>query len=119
MPDEKDIDSLIKSLAEYRKGVKVEEVLEATLSEPVTTQERLRQIEQVLETIKELGLFGGSEPQDLHILVTLGRVYERLSHLQKAKETYEVALELAARLNDGDRLGLLHARLWLVLARTN
>ena len=56
MPEQSDIDGLIQGLTDFQKEVKVEEMLEAALSGPLPTEERLQQIEQALETFKELGL---------------------------------------------------------------
>lgn len=100
MADRTDISALIGNLTELQKDLKVEDILTQALSEPMPTEERLRQIEQALETFKSLGLLGGEDARDLHLLLTLGRTYERLSHLEKAYETYETALELAERHDD-------------------
>jgi len=100
LADRTDISALIGNLTELQKDLKVEDILTQALSEPMPTEERLRQIEQALETFKSLGLLGGEDARDLHLLLTLGRTYERLSHLEKAYETYETALGLAERHDD-------------------
>ena len=117
MPRHSDIEDLIRNLTELQKEVKVEEVLEAALAEPMPTEERLRQIEHALETFRELGLFGRDDSRDLHLLLTLGRTYERLSHLEKAHEVYETALALAERLEAAEPRALLMCRIGRVLSR--
>jgi len=114
-----DIGALIDGLTEFQKGVRVEEVLEAALADPQPTQERLKQIERALETFRDLGALGGDDPRDLHILVTLARAYERLSHLDKAHESYQSALSLAERLGDDACRAEMLSRIGRVLARWN
>ena len=112
-----DLDSLIRDLADLQKEVKVEELLEEALAEPQPTGERFRQMEQVLEVFKGLGLFGGTDPRDLHLLMTLGQTYERFLNLEKAHETYQTALELAQKLGDGETYAMLLCRMGRVLSR--
>ena len=114
-----DIGALISGLAEFQKGMRVEEVLEAALADPQPTQERLNQIERALETFKDLGVLGGDDPRDLHLMVTLGRAYERLSHLEKSCETYRGALSLAERTGDTECRADMLSRIGRVLARWN
>lgn len=92
-------------------------MLAHALSEPMPTEDRLRQIEQALETFKTMGLFGGEDLRDLHLLLTLGRTYERLSHLGKAFETYEKALVLADRHQDLKSRAELLSQMGRVLTR--
>ena len=53
-----DIDVLIQDLADFQKEMEVGELLKASVAEPLPTEERLRQIERVLETFKSLDRFG-------------------------------------------------------------
>ncbi|MBT3605535.1 MAG: tetratricopeptide repeat protein [Candidatus Latescibacteria bacterium] len=117
MADHTDISALIGNLTELQKDLKVEDILAQALSEPMPTEERLRQVEQALETFKSLGLLGGEDARDLHLLLTLGRTYERLSHLEKAYETYETALKLAERHNDDASKAELLSQMGRVLTR--
>jgi len=117
VPKRDDIDALLGGLQSLQKDVKVEEVLEQALSEPQPTEDRLNQIEQALETFQSLGLLGGDDTRDLHLLLTLGRTYERLSHLEKAFETYEKALALAERHQTTSTRGELLGRMGRVLTR--
>ena len=117
MADHSDISALIGNLTELQKDLKVEDILAQALSEPMPTKERLRQVEQALETFKSLGLLGGEDARDLHLLLTLGRTYERLSHLEKAYETYETALGLADRHNDAESKAELLSQMGRVLTR--
>ncbi len=117
MAEQNHIESLIQGLREFQKEAKVQEVLEAALTEPMPTEEHLRQIEQALETFKALGLFGKDDAQDLHLLQTLGRTYERLAHLEKAFETYETAIGLTERLRDEENRAYLLCRMGRVLSR--
>ncbi len=119
MAEHNNIDALISGLAEFQKGVRVEEVLEEALADPQPTQERLNQIEKALETFKDLGVLGGDDSRDLHLTVTLGRAYERLSHLEKAHETYTGALSLAERSGDTECRADMLSRIGRVLARWN
>jgi tetratricopeptide (TPR) repeat protein len=111
------ISALIDNLSELQKDLKVEDILTQALSEPMPTEERLRQIEQALETFKSLGLFNGQDKRDLHLLLTLGRTYERLSHLEKAFETYTAALSLAERHRDDASKAELLSQMGRVLTR--
>ena len=117
MPDHLDISTLIDNLSDLQKDMKVQDILADALSEPLPTEERLRQIEQALETFKTLGLFGGEDLRDLHLLLTLGRTYERLSHLEKAFETYEKALILSDRHQDLKSRAELLSHMGRVLTR--
>ena len=112
-----DISALIGNLTELQKDLKVEDILAQALSEPMPTEERLRQVEQALETFKSLGILGGEDARDLHLLLTLGRTYERLSHFEKAYETYETALKLAERHNDAVSKAELFSQMGRVLTR--
>ncbi len=100
MQDKPDIDALIDGLQEVRKEVKLEEILQSALSQPLPTEQRFQQIESALETFKSLGLFGDGDQRDIHMLKSLGRAYEQLSHLDRAFETYNSALELTDRYAD-------------------
>lgn len=117
MADHTDITALIGNLTELQTDLKVEDILAQALSEPMPTEERLRQVEQALETFKSLGLLGGEDARDLHLLLTLGRTYERLSHLEKAYETYKTALELAERHQDLNSKAELLGQMGRVLTR--
>ena len=100
MSEKHNIDTLIEGLQEVRKDAQLEEILQSALSAPLPTKQRLQQIESALETFKSLGLFGGGDQRDIHMLKSLGRAYEQLSHLDKAFETYNTALELSERYTD-------------------
>lgn len=100
MSEKANIDALIDGLQEVRKDVQLEEILQSALSEPIPTEQRLQQIESALETFKALGMFGDGDQRDIHILKSLGRAYEQLSHLDKAFETYETAMALSERYDD-------------------
>jgi tetratricopeptide (TPR) repeat protein len=112
-----DISALIDSLAEVRKYLKAQDVLAQALSESLPTEDRLRQIEQALETFKGLGLFGGEDPRDLHLLLTLGQTYARLSHFEKAYDTCEKALVLAERHGEDESRAELLSQMGRVLMR--
>ena len=97
MSEKPNIDTLIEGLQEVRKDAQLEDILQSALSAPLPTEQRLQQIESALETFKSLGLFGSGDQRDIHMLRSLGRAYEQLSHLDKAFETYNTALELSER----------------------
>ena len=114
-----DIESLVRQLTDFNTEVQVQDLLKAVLTEPMPTEERLRQIERALETFKEFGVLGRDDGQDLHLLFNLGHTYERLSHLEKAQEIYQTALPIAERIKDeGSRAALLN-RMGKVLSRWN
>ncbi len=117
MPGIDDIDALVRSLTDPQSEVKVEELLESALAEPMLTEARFRRIEQVLEVVKGYGLLDREDPGNLHLLLSLGRAYERFSHLEKAYETYEAALALADRLEDERAHAMLLCRMGRVLSR--
>jgi tetratricopeptide (TPR) repeat protein len=100
VPEASNIDALIEGLRDVQKDARIEDLLQTALSEPIQTEQRLQQIEGALETFKEHGLFGEGDQRDIHIHRSLGRAYEQLSHLEKAFESYETALELAERFAD-------------------
>ena len=112
-----DLKALIGNLSALEKDLKVEDILAQALSEPMPTEERLHQIEQALETFKNLGLLNGQDLRDLHLLMTLGRTYDRLSHLEKAFETYASALKLAERHQDENSRAELRSLMGRVLTR--
>ncbi|MBI2950575.1 tetratricopeptide repeat protein, partial [bacterium] len=114
-----DVDALVKDIVSPRKDEQIESLLHAALAEPLPVEERLRQVERVLEALRGLGLFGKDDERDLHLLVTLGRTYHRFSHLEKAYETYEAALILAERLRDAKTRAELLRRMGRVLSRWN
>ncbi len=117
MPNRGDLDALIQNLKDLKKEVKVEQVLEAALADPQPTEESLRQVEQALETFQGLGLFDGDDPRNLHLLLTLGQTYEKLSHYEKAFETRERALALAERHGEQDVQAELLSAMGSLLSR--
>lgn len=116
VPKHDNLDALIRNLTEVQKDTRIEELLEAALAEPQPTGERLRQIEQALETFKALGLFNGDDPRNLHLLLNLGRAYEQLNHFERAQETYQAALGLARQHNDMASQAELFSRVGRMLA---
>ncbi len=116
-PEDANIESLISGLTDFQKKSEVERLLDEALQEPISTEDRLRQVEQVLEAFRSLGLLGRDEPRDLHLLLTVGQTYERFSHLEKAFETFEAALSLADRLDDQETRALVLCRMGRVLSR--
>jgi tetratricopeptide (TPR) repeat protein len=112
-----DIDALVRDLTDFQKEVQVEELLGSAVAKPQPTEERLCQIEQVLETFRSLDTFGRDPSRDLQQLLTMGRTYERLSHLKKACETYETALGMAGRPEDAETRATLLNRIGRVLSR--
>ena len=74
-------------------------------------------IEEVLETFRNL--FGEESHESLHLILTLGRTYERLSHLQKARETYERGLSLAESRDDSTMVAMMLCRLGHIFSRLN
>ena len=119
MPQRSDIDALVQDLTDFQKDMEVGELLKADAAQPPLTEERLRQTEQALEMLKEFSLSGKDAPGDLQQLVNIGRTYERLSHLEKAYETYAAALGMAERLQDAHTRATLLNRMGRVLSRWN
>ncbi len=113
-----DIDDLIRELNGIQE-FQDEALLREALAEPIPGEERLHQVEQVLETLKGLGLFGRDDKRDLHLLLTLGRTYFRVSHLEKAHKIYQAALDLAGRLDDKPKIAELLFGLGLVCKHWN
>jgi len=113
------LDALVRDLTDFQKEMEVGELLKADVAQPPPTEERLRQIEQTLETFKGLSLSGKDEPGDLRQLLNIGQTYERLSHLEKAYETYQAALGMAERLEDPATRATLLQRMGRVLSRWN
>ena len=112
-----DIEALVQSLSELQKDVEVERLLGDAFAEPLSTEDKLRYAGQVLAIFRDLGLVGRDEPGELHILLALGRTFERLLHLEKAYETYQEAYALAERLDDGEARANLLCRMGRVLSR--
>jgi tetratricopeptide (TPR) repeat protein len=104
-------------LTDFQKEMEVGELLTAAAAQPPPTEERLRQVEQTLETFKGLSLSGKDDPGDLRQLLNIGQTYERLSHLEKAHETYQAALGMAERLEDPATRAMLLQRMGRVLSR--
>ena len=117
MLKQSDINALILELTDFQKDLKIEAVLEQALAAPQLTEDRLRQIEQILETFKGLGLLGGDGLDDLDLLLMLGHTYERMSHLEKAFETYQKALDLAERYEAQPSRAKLLSQMGRVLTR--
>ncbi|MDP6040501.1 MAG: hypothetical protein QGG64_18275 [Candidatus Latescibacteria bacterium] len=106
-----DIEALIESLSDLQKEVEIENVLNTALAEPMSTQERLAQIDQHMEAFKRFGLLGRNDSRDLHLLLSIGRTYERFSHYEKACETYQTALLLAELLKEAETCATLLSRI--------
>ncbi|OGG56205.1 MAG: hypothetical protein A3F84_16435 [Candidatus Handelsmanbacteria bacterium RIFCSPLOWO2_12_FULL_64_10] len=113
------LDALVRDLTDFQKEMEVGELLKAAVDQPPPTEERLRQIEQVLETLKGFSLSGKDDSGDLRQLLNIGQTYERLSHLEKAYETYGAALGVAERLGDTGTRAMLLQRMGRVLSRWN
>lgn len=119
MTPNSDIDALVRDLTDFQKEVEVGDLLKTATSAPPPTEERLGLIEQVLETFKGLGLSGNDTPQDLQQLLNIGQTYERLTHLEKACETFQTALDMADRLQDTGTRAVLLNRMGRALSRRN
>ena len=113
------LDALVRDLTDFQKEMEVGELLKLDTAQPSPTAERLRQVDQALETLKGLSLSGKDDPGDLQQLVNIGQTYERLSHLEKAHETYGTALGMAERLGDARNRATLLNRMGRVLSRWN
>ena len=111
--DSSHIHDLIQKLSMLEREVNVDSLLEAAATDPLSAGEMLRQTERVLEAFKAFGMFGQDDAQDLHLMVSLGRTYARFSHLAKARETFESALEMADRVGNAP----VHATLLLELGK--
>lgn len=113
------LDILIRDLSSLHKDLQIEELFGKAATAPQPAARPFQDVEQALEGIKEFGLVGGDNPQKLHLLRTVGFVYERLLHLEKAHETFTAALELAERLEDASARAALLRRLGRVLSLRN
>ena len=116
-PDNADIQAIINGLTDLQKETEVKRLLDEALQEPISTEERLRFVEQILESFKGMGLLGRDEAGDLQLLKTVAQTYERFSHLDKAYESYEAALALSERLDDQSTRALVLCRMGRVLSR--
>jgi len=113
------LDALVRDLTDFQKEMEVGDLLKTDAVQPPPMEERLRQIEQALETLKGLSLSSKDDARDLQQLLNIGHTYERLSHLEKACETYEAALGMAERLGDTGTRATLLQRMGRVLSRWN
>ena len=112
-----DVDALVQDLSDFQKETVVEGLLRTAVGEPRPTEEKLHQVEEVLETLKGYTVIGEDGDRDLRHLLPIGNTYERFSHLRKACETYEAALDLAQKLEDKKACAMLFGRLGRVMSK--
>jgi tetratricopeptide (TPR) repeat protein len=111
------IDALVRDLTDLQKMVNVEELLGTATSEPVPTESRFRQMEEVLEYFSRLSSAGNGSGENLQMLLTMGQTYERFLNLEKAFETYQSALPLTESEDSLETRALLLRRIGRVLSR--
>ena len=78
----------------------VESMLNKALVRPMTTEERLAEVDRVIATVQGQGLIGGQDATELQSLIAVGQAYERFAHYNRALSTFQTALNLAAELKD-------------------
>jgi tetratricopeptide (TPR) repeat protein len=111
------IDALVRDLTDLQKMVNVEDLLGTATAEPVPTESRFRQMEEVLEYFRRLSGAGNGSVESLDMLLTLGQTYERFLNLEKAYETYEAAMAQAEGDDALETRALLLRRMGRVLSR--
>ena len=115
--DSSHIQDLIRQLTELDRDKQVDAMLEGAFKEPTSAAEQLVLAERILEAFKRFGLLDQDSAQNVHLLLNLGRTYARVSHLGKARETYEAGLQMAERLEDEKTCATLLMRIGQVLVR--
>jgi len=113
------VESLIRELSGAHRDVALEDLFGQAAAEMRPAADRFEVLEQALEGVKELGLLGDDDPHDMHLLRTVGSVYERLVHLEQAQGTFEAALALADKVADPAARAAVLARLGRVLSLWN
>lgn len=111
------VEALIRELSSGHRDIALEDLFGKAAAEMRPSADRFEVLEQALEGVKELGLLGDDDPQDMHLLRTVGSIYERLLHLERAHGTFEDALGRAERLADPVARAAVLARLGRVLSQ--
>lgn len=113
------VESLIRGLTGLHEAIGIDDLFDKAADELRPPVDRNEPYEQALEGVCEIGLRGGDNPEDLHLLRTVGSVYERLLHLEPARRTFKQALEMAERLSDPQARAAVLARLGRILTLHN
>ena len=92
----------------------VDDILAGVLDQPMTAEQQLAQVERVLEALRRVGQLGRGDAAELDILVSVGKTYLKFSHLGRALETFESAMEIAESLADTSKRALLLRSIGLV-----
>jgi tetratricopeptide (TPR) repeat protein len=99
MPDRyEQLESLINGLANVQTQHRVSGLVSSAMRTPQSAEEQLKQVDRVLEAFQSLGQVNQDDPQNLDLLMTLGRTYDQFAYAEKALEIYRTALALADRL---------------------
>ena len=78
------VEALVRELSGTQEEVKLGDLFGKAASELRPSADRFETLEQALEGVKELGLLGDDGAHDLHLLRTVGSIYERLLHLENS-----------------------------------
>lgn len=113
------LDTLIRDLSNLHKDLQIEELFGKTAVAPQPVVRPFQEVEQALEAVRELGLSRGDDLGNLHLLRTVGSVYERFLHVEKAHQTFAEALALAEQLKDTRAQAATLRRLGRVLSLRN
>lgn len=73
----------------------VDDLLAQALDRPMTAEQQLAQVERVLESLRRVGQVGRGDAAELGVLMSVGQTYLKFSHLGRALETFESAMQIA------------------------